>query len=333
MKVSLLLLLPHLVKTYCIQNDCFCMVFLFQLEDLAIVPTSENPSLNTVECVLEGHDNFQGAKLGYQQGLDILCWLVFATSIVLAAVVFYSTKSWLGTDYEMNDGAGSEQPGFENEQKDQLKAHSLRWLFYILGLSEFVLAILALVLTIVYERGGFVYPLIFFCVTAVPPIALIVIVIRAICTDRKINTNLKIFDCCTFKMTAFDGLMMWSFFMTFHNLIWVLFGVVTEPTWGVPVLVVLFSICYCLFTLLYYNKRDMRESRCWGLFFSIVLLFALVCLFYGLGVVGQTFLNRDPISSFIASILVLVYSIWFNRFRKENKQQPNTTTNSSDSNN
>ena len=131
--------------------------------------------------------------------------------------------------------------------------------------------------------------------------------------------------------------------MACHHLLWILLGVITEPFWGISVLVAVISVSavvvfffydfykYCLshecndpHCELCSARRDC-ESEYLSLFFKTLFLalgscVAFVLLIMVLLVVAQSFLSESIVSTFVQNGLV-IFAIWWLRYLKLNEQR------------
>ena len=104
--------------------------------------------------------------------------------------------------------------------------------------------------------------------------------------------------------------------MACHHLLWILLGIITEPFWGVTVLVSVMSVSAALFFLAYELHKAFPSPKCdFPFFMSVILIpavfFAFVLLILVLFVVAQSFLSENLISAMVQNGLVLVATVWF----------------------
>ena len=306
----------------------FLFIFL-QLEDVAARPDVQDPRINTVECVVKGHDSIHAKhriQLGGLKALtDCLCWAILINSIMAGFVFSRMITPWLRAGKKLSNEMQHyyhehRTKELEAKQNRMLQAYATRFLIvYVLFPIGLLLALVALLLTVIQEgsenvlrRHGHAYPVVYFLFLLVGSFPC---VLKSLCRGE-CSTNTKVVTCCTFWLTVEDVISFCSFFMSIHHLFWILLGVITEPSWAVPVLLVVCSVLYAIYAMAFYNMKAFR-GRCHKptAFVSAVLVILLILQFLVFGVAGEVFLSTDPVAAIASSILVFVVSIWLKYFK------------------
>ena len=143
-----------------------------------------------------------------------------------------------------------------------------------------------------------------------------------------------------------------TIFMVCHHLLWILLGVITEPFWGVSVLVAVISVSAILVFFFYdfyeyylsheCNDRENECERCsarrdwrreyWFPFFMSLFLVlgscaASVLLIIVLLVVAQSFLSESLVSTLVQNGLVFFSTLWLGYLKLHQAKKPAETRN------
>ena len=134
-----------------------------------------------------------------------------------------------------------------------------------------------------------------------------------------------------------------AIFMACHHLLWILLGVITEPFWGISVLVAVISVS-AIVVFFFYDfyeyclSHECNDSHCelcsarrgceseyLSLFFKTLFLalgscVAFVLLIIILLVVAQSFLSESIVSTFVQNGLVFFATLWLG-YLKLNEQR------------
>ena len=206
------------------------------------------------------------------------------------------------------------------EQEHILQTFAVRFLIKVLFLFEFILALIPVINVIieVIETGrwrGYMYPITYFLF----PFGYSILCFTRCVAKRRCSVHYIAIACCTFWMTVEEVIIFCTFFMSIHHLLWILLGVITEPSWAVPVLAVVCSVCIAIYALAYNNQKAFPGTRCHTptAVLSALLVIILVVQFVVFGLAGEVFLSTDPVAGIISSLLVFVVSLWFNYFKKK----------------
>ena len=310
-----------------------------------MIPAAQDPRLNTVECVVEGHNNFNVQIFSASRKLLMcVCWCVLIFSVVLGSFVSNYLVRWLP------------KGNIEGLSNEKLKCNikSLNVLIWVMSFFEEVLIILAVVLAKVYGHGGFWYPVTylvavhfftsFFCYVWFEGgrkrwicLTLIVfpfmsVVAYSKCSGENSGEKLRNTMVYFFSQT------------TIHHLSWIIQGVMTEPLWAIPFLAVICGVWVVVYLLVYFYYDSSLPSHCdkvKAIAVSFILIVSVVLQLLALVVVAQSFLSTDPVTGLASSVLTGVGTWWLQRVvmkpkTKETKEenvaetvQPSTSGNGS----
>ena len=147
-----------------------------------------------------------------------------------------------------------------------------------------------------------------------------------------------------------------AIFMACHHLLWILLGVITEPFWGISVLVAVISVSAILVFFFYdfYEyylshecidrecercsaRRDWRREYWFPFFMSLFLVLgscaASVLLIIVLLVVAQSFLSESLVSTLVQNGLVFFSTLWLGYLKLHQAKKPAETRNSGNAGN
>ena len=140
------------------------------------------------------------------------------------------------------------------------------------------------------------------------------------------------------KMTTenlFSGVVLYpAVFITYHHLLWILLGMITEPFWGFTILVAVISLCatffffvselYCVFPKKIYSSGKCKETFIFVMSFLLIVavLFAFVLFMLVLFAVAQASMGESLISTLIQNILTFVVTAWLGYMNILTKSNP-----------
>lgn len=140
------------------------------------------------------------------------------------------------------------------------------------------------------------------------------------------------------KMTTenlFSGVVLYpAVFITYHHLLWILLGMITEPFWGFTVLVAVISLCatffffvselYRVFPKKFYSSGKCKETFIFvmSFFLIVAVLFAFVLFMLVLFAVAQASMGESLISTLIQNILTFVVTAWLGYMNILTKSNP-----------
>ena len=110
-------------------------------------------------------------------------------------------------------------------------------------------------------------------------------------------------------------------FMAFHHLLWILLGIITEPFWGISVLVAVLSVSAAFFFLTceFCESFPSNERTCanfktlpfvTSLFHALGGFLAFLLLIFVLLAVAQSFLSESLVSTLVQNGLVFFSTLW-----------------------
>lgn len=309
---------------------------------MAIRPTVADPSLNTVECLTEGHGKAP-AFPGVKQLLHRVCWCLLSIALVMSTLASQWLMVWLKEEH-----APDNNHGCNNCKSKAATVLLLLVALFIMGLGLFISAIcinqdlylfvfLPVLLVVffrrlvwcLYQRKKRMHPTSGFC---------------SYWRNIKNYTFFKWHldeghETCTSTNSISCFIVYPALFMTFHHLLWILLGMITEPFWAFPVLVALISVSAVFYLLVYEIHeavcavcRELRKKKlniCLGTiwakrflfvscFLTILALFLFVLLIVILLVVGQAFLSESLIANVVQSGLFFVIAFCFSYVKPDN---------------
>ena len=148
---------------------------------------------------------------------------------------------------------------------------------------------------------------------------------------------------------AFSFLLLYpAVFMAFHHLLWILLGIITEPFWGISVLVAVLSVSAAFFFLTYEfcesfpsNERTCANFKTLRffttLFYALGGFLAFLLLIFVLLAVAQSFLSESIVSTLVQNGLVFFATLWLANLKlhqaKKEAGLPSDSENSDTGNN
>ncbi|XP_078347755.1 uncharacterized protein LOC144632875 [Oculina patagonica] len=294
------------------------LYFLSTLQDTAVVGSLHDPRINTAECVISGQEkalHFTGLK----RLLHGVCWGLLFISLVMSLFVSQAIVVQLG-----------------EWDKEQVKEQNLSKLAAVMFFSLFVfvvgvfLNIYACKLSTVQQD---LYAPVFLGFVLLVLFRRVIWCIYIHCR-RNTTCTVCICDC---SLTSGHGeetsnnfvscfFLYPAVFMACHHLLWVLLGIITEPFWGITILVgvvaisAAFYLLVCEFHSAYFSPRhpsDEKPKRSleFMIFMFDFILFlsaflAFVLLLFVFLVIAQAFLSESLISTIVQNGLVTVVTLW-----------------------
>ena len=186
-------------------------LLVLQLQDLAMLPAIRDPSLNTAECVIKGHDpNFE-AK-GRSPYIRAVLWL----SLIFVIVSGPSLAKYVRDLEELSN---------KNSYKKKNTVKAVCFSFYLLSIPGSLLIIVALVLSIVYRGTDIIAILALIIVVSLGEFTYI---LHKMC-ENKVEGAL-----CFLKI--FGGHAISYIFC------WIVTGIRINPTWGLTIALLVISV-------------------------------------------------------------------------------------------
>ena len=258
---------------------------------MAIIPKVQDPRLNTVQCVVEGHDVFdEDVFVGARKYLVNLYWL----NLIFSFIIGFEVARIVVADLEKH-------------------AKDICLLTVLHSVVELVLAITALEMAAMSERGGCPYPILYFILVFV----FFIIDIANYCT---FNSN------SPFSKTRLKTVLTFGIFMIFHHFVWIILGIVTEPGWATIVLILYCSVLFFIYVFLYHSYKEFKEVHPFDAIFFIIILILYLGFMIGVAVAGLSFLSTDPVAGIVSSILAVIVSLLWSYFKKSFKDGPKKQT-------
>ena len=279
------------------------MFFFSQLQDLAVSPGIQDPTLNTAECVIEGHETDLDAT-GRDDYIKAMLWCSFSFTILfgplLALITFIFFKK------AENSGTG----------KKQNLAKAVKYVSCFLFFVEFGL----LITVIVYSKLG----------NAPREIYIVQGLIFVEGLVMGLTLGQKHFDFlpenkCNVEGVIKLGIFLWVNLTTYH-FCWLVIGIMVNTLWGFTVLlvicVVITATVYSVYNFIcFYKHSSCKRSLilCGASLCSVLSLVALVIL------AGQSFFGRETANEVVKTALLYVttaFISWiFPKIKEEEKPE------------
>ena len=108
-----------------------------------------------------------------------------------------------------------------------------------------------------------------------------------------------------------------SIFIIIHHLLWVFFGMITEPFWALPLLLAISSASFTLYQFACLHRKVHSDvTRCKEIltkyetwFFSLSFL-TLCLVLFNITLVGQAFFSDNVVAVIVQSLLTFVITLW-----------------------
>jgi len=287
------------------EDDRFMMIdrVLAELQDLAVRPAIQDPTLNTAECVIEGHKtNISAIPAEHRAYIRAMLWCSFVFTILfgptLATItfaLFHTENNNDNNDKTKNkrkdDSTEDKRP--ENKSKRQMLAKAVKVVSCVLSIGKSTL----LFTTIGFLKSGntlcdlyVILPLIF--------LEVLVLVPASIFAGKKYqffpgNTSIE--------LVAKVGIFLWTN-LTIYYFCWLVIGIMINPLWGITVLLVISIVIvvtvFLVFIVLHSDFDPMNSVLCIFGWFSTVLLVTLLIL------AGQSFFIRETANEVVKAALL-----------------------------
>ena len=291
------------------------------MQDIAVTPLVSDPRLNTVECVIPGHGKapqFPGVK----QLLHGVCWSLLLISLIMSTF----SSQWIIVKLQ----------SWDSNKDYQSKIAAAMLLSSLLFVGGHFVNIYTWVSATDVENRQDSYVWVFFGSVW---FVLLRRVIWCLCStsERKFYNNLNLTKGHGTMPTQniFSGVVLYpAVFIACHHLLWILLGMITEPFWGITVLVAVIALCatffflaselYCVIPENFCSSGKKKETFVFFMscFLIVAVLFAFVLFMLVLFVVAQAILSESFISTLIQNTLTFVVTVWFgymNILKKSNK--------------
>lgn len=261
--------------------------FLSTLEDVTIIPKVQDPRLNTVQCVVEGHDGFnEDTFVGARKYLMHLYWCNLIFSFIIGFVAARVTAAGLTT-------------AFKKEYEED---------FYLLSVLhsfvELLLSITALIMAVKWGQGGRCYPILY---------SILVVAFFAI---DIVNCCIRSSDNDTTRKTRIELVFTLGIHMIFHHFAWIILGIVTDPGWATIILFSYCSVLFVIYVFLYYSYKELNGVHQFDALFFGIFLISYLWFLFGIALSGLSFLSTDPVAGIISTVLAVVASLLWRYYMK-----------------
>ena len=304
------------------------------MQDIAVNPLVFDPSRNTVECIIPGHEKAPPLP-GLKKLLHTLCWSLLYISLVMGTF----TSQWVIKKLREWD---KEESWKKKRSWKKIAAMMISSVFLFFGSLSINIYVL------IETKDSYVIVFLGFTI--------FVLLRRVVwCTwvhmDCNYNCIRNIFECFKkFNLRVTQGhghltsknfvsivFLYPAIFMACHHLLWILLGVITEPFWGFTILVAVISVCTIFFFLTSelfdvlpapQNSDPTQHDQPSGnqkivfimsLIRSFAVLSAFVLLLLVLFAVAQVFLSESLVATLVQNALTFFITAWFGYlgFKKE----------------
>ncbi|CAH3187627.1 unnamed protein product [Porites evermanni] len=262
------------------QNDLMRDV-LAALQDLAVRPEIRDPRLNTVECVIEGHETDIMATGPRRSS--------YITAILWCAFLF---SFWAGPFIaEVIIGV------LKGENNESLYCCSVVCLFHILFCIEIVILVFVFRFSISGNAPKDIY-----------------ITLGPLILEGIVLTCLEKCPCCECNScnACIKAVIRFSVTLTVYHFCWLVIGIMINPVWGLAVCLMACIFVLALTFILYqiFKLEDLQCSgRCIKHIFICFGTFCGGCSFVVLAVLaGQSFYGRESADELVKTVLLYVIS-------------------------
>ena len=194
-------------------------MFALQLQDLADNPTIRSPSLNTAECVIQGHKpDFATGRSHYVRAMLWLsmCFVIFSGPLLAKNIRDIEDLS-LGN----------------SNSKKKNKFEAVCFSFYFLSLFSSLLIVVAFALSIIYWKLGGTFHL------------TVIIIIIFVLSSLEYFCVIRWFEYGDSKLLFL--LKIYGGHAISYIFCWIIIGIRINPTWGLTIALLVFS-CFASVT-------------------------------------------------------------------------------------
>lgn len=256
-------------------------IFFFQLQDLAISPGIQDPSLNTAECVIKGHEP-KLTDAGRKSYIIATMWLSFCFAFFLSPWLAIYTLIY-----------------FDNVKcHEKALYNALKWASVTMLIVELGLFIAASVLS-----GQSKAPAKCHILSILIIIMLEGLIAGGICSFKKIP-ELKNCKCAVLRVIIF---ILAS--MTSYHFCWVVIGVLMNVLWGVTVFLFIYVVIVFLIFVLYSYFRTSQRTGFKSTICYLPLLLPVVSLVTIAILNGPSFFSvKDATDGIMKTVILSVIS-------------------------
>lgn len=309
------------------------MLFILQLQDLAVNPSIRDARLNSAECVTEGHKPDIEAT-GRSGHIKAILWCSFVSVLFLGPILAFYVLLWLKHNSPKDYCVWCKKPDHSTHE-DQTWACCLKgpWYYkeekpWVLSLNYFCHILLLMeFISVVYvlKDSGF---------SEFSMLLGIIFEGIAICI---IQCVISVFQMCQPKCGFCENsestfyrrsVFVASANVVLYHLFWLIIGIMINPTWGLTVLLVVSLVVVALFYAIY--KICDVDQCCSSLFIQRCSVFTAgflgLCFAAAVPVLaGQSFYGRETADDVLKTALLYVINIlilWM--FKKSPTTTPTT---------
>ena len=266
-----------------------------QLQDLAVSPGIRDPTLNTAECVIEGHETDIDAT-GRNIHIRIIVWssfvCAFFSCFLLSSFleVFWKPTGWPVNKYNKKDENASVQGKVAKIKESTAKAVCI--LCFVLAFIGSFILITASVLSIYFKGNSF------------PEIAFahVFLIVESLLYSL-------------WRYKRFLEIGKYSVFLTICATVtsyiscWLLIGIMINPTWGLTVALLVSFLCAAF---MYVVHEYLNETEHKGQTAFLCVCSVVVVIFLGTVVVsaGQSYNGRETEDETLKAVLLYVIVCW-----------------------
>lgn len=289
------------------------------MQDLAISPGIQDPRLNTAECVIHGHQpNIDATGVNSYIRAILYCSLVSVLLIGPILGLFslnvlenYSTErvkfckcKIKGCAKRQCYGAPAQEPINESikilcvacYKVEDPFVRSAEYTCFLLLLTD-ILITLIVVRDVLFNHTEIYIPILLItCICEGVVIGLVqccAVLCCYFCEDSKETSLFRRF------------VVMTSANIIVYHLIWLIVGIMVNPTWGLTVLAVACFVIVALFCTIYVVCDASKESFCHSFCVSIAIFVGL-CLVVSVAVLaGQSFYGKETTGEILKTALFL----------------------------
>ena len=287
----------------------FCMLFILQLQDLAVKPSIRDARLNSAECVTEGHKPDIEAT-GRSGHIKAILWCSFVSVFFLGPILAFYVLVRLKHDSPEGDCAWCKKP--DSMTDEDLTSARCSWYYkkekpWVLSANYFCHILLLMeVICVIYvlKDSGF---------SEFSMLLGIIFEGIAICTIQYIISVIQMCQPeCGFCKNSESTFYKRSVFVAganvvLYHLFWLVIGIMINPTWGMTVLLVVSLVVVALFYAIY-MICDVDQC-CSSLFIQRCSLFTAgflgLCFAVAVPVLaGQSFYGRETADDVLKTALL-----------------------------
>ena len=285
------------------------VLFVLQLQDLAVSPAVRDPRLNTAECVIEGHKtNISAVAPIRNMFITIILWSSVCFTLVSCYLLANIFENYRKLAEPSNESyrccccyCFNTRPTTENlgrEEKEKFFAQAICTLCSLLAVIGFLILLASFVISICYcSKGELRWDF---------PVSIGLIFTGTILVFLWRKNVIDGEKCCSARFTICGS-------VTSYLASWLLIGIMINPTWGLTVtLLLVFFLAAFIFAMYQYliasKYKDQVAISC--------VFFVLAAIFLVLAVVmaGQAYYGRETADEILKPALLSVIGAllyWF----------------------